>query len=332
MQATSAPPTPGDRVRMTPAPGWQVKARKAAPASEPVAPAASDERLGTPLRAMPASEPGIRTPMPPRLSQGMMPRPMQRPVPRRDGRWLIAAAMLVIVVSVGLAASSLGLGGRWVPDLAALSLWPKAGAELPPLEQQPNTLPAPAPSLPAQADPAPAQAQAQMPPVQAMAALPGGEPAPVARSPESLNAEAALRALVQLSQLELARQAPPAPPPAPPLTTLEPAAAPAMPGSNPAATAPVTRGLAVAPPVASTRYQIQLAALSDADQARRAWDQLSDAAGPVLAGMQPSFEQASTKNGIFYRVQVGDFGSSGEADATCNELRALQLSCFVIHR
>jgi len=48
--------------------------------------------------------------------------------------------------------------------------------------------------------------------------------------------------------------------------------------------------------------------------------------------LDPVIERAETANGTFYRVQVGEFASLGNAEALCDRLKQRNASCFVIRR
>ena len=80
------------------------------------------------------------------------------------------------------------------------------------------------------------------------------------------------------------------------------------------------------------RFRIQLAAVRAEEDAERAWELFQQQLGPSIAGLQPFFERAETSNGIFYRIQVGPFGETAEADSLCVELKKLDVSCFVVSR
>jgi hypothetical protein len=134
----------------------------------------------------------------------------------------------------------------------------------------------------------------------------------------------------------------PAPQPAPPAATTEvrPAIAP------PAATAPGQDGVAALPEpgpvlpapspgeVTGTQpsYRIQLAAVREEADARRAWDLFRVDLGRQLSGVDPIIERAETANGVFYRVQVGSFTDPQSAEALCDNLKRQNASCFVIRR
>ena len=79
-------------------------------------------------------------------------------------------------------------------------------------------------------------------------------------------------------------------------------------------------------------YRIQLAAVRDEADARRAWDLFQVDLGPVLSGLEPFIERADTANGVFYRVQIGPFANLQDAEALCDQLKQRNASCFVIRR
>lgn len=83
---------------------------------------------------------------------------------------------------------------------------------------------------------------------------------------------------------------------------------------------------------ANGRYRVQLAAVRAEDDAKRAWELFQQQLGPFISGLQPFFERAETSNGVFYRVQVGPFGETVEADRLCIELKKQAASCFVVSR
>jgi cell division septation protein DedD len=242
----------------------------------------------------------------------------------------------------------------------------EAGAEVAAAaEPAPNSFPIPEPQI--AAPPASDEPQTAPPADEPQtAALPPEEPAPqtAASVPEPTpeEAEAALDALLA----EVTEQAEAAPEPgrtgaangAEP-STVRPAVAPPAPQpTSPPSTAPVNRPggevTAIAPdrpPAASgtastsgTRpersqtaaldgpFRIQLAAVRDEADARRAWDLFQVDLGPVLSGLEPFIERADTANGVFYRVQIGSFASLQEAEALCDQLKQRNASCFVIRR
>jgi len=77
-------------------------------------------------------------------------------------------------------------------------------------------------------------------------------------------------------------------------------------------------------------FRVQLAAVRDQDDARRAWAGLVDRLGPLVADHQPVYERAETVNGVFYRVQLGPFASEQAADRLCVEVQRRNASCFVV--
>lgn len=80
------------------------------------------------------------------------------------------------------------------------------------------------------------------------------------------------------------------------------------------------------------RFRVQLAAVREEEDARRAWSAFQQQLGPQIDALEPFFEKATTDNGVFYRVQIGPFADSGEANSLCLELQKQDASCFVVRR
>ena len=105
-------------------------------------------------------------------------------------------------------------------------------------------------------------------------------------------------------------------------------AAPASPPGTVAAIAP-------ADPAGARRtigpgFRVQLAAVREQDDVRRAWAGLVDRLGSLVAGHEPFYERAETANGVFYRIQLGPFASEQTADLLCDEVLRRNASCFVV--
>lgn len=80
------------------------------------------------------------------------------------------------------------------------------------------------------------------------------------------------------------------------------------------------------------QFRVQLAAVREESDARRAWSLFQEQLGAYVGGLEPFFEMAETSNGTFYRVQIGPFADSGEANSLCVELKKQDVSCFVVSR
>lgn len=120
-------------------------------------------------------------------------------------------------------------------------------------------------------------------------------------------------------------------------TEVRPAAALAPPASPEQAAAPSEAASAAPAPATQVaaiedRFRIQVAAVRDEADARRAWSQLEQNVGPILSEAQPFFERAETANGVFYRVQIGRFATQQAAESLCAELKQRDASCFVVRR
>ncbi|MGH6918050.1 MAG: SPOR domain-containing protein, partial [Geminicoccaceae bacterium] len=114
--------------------------------------------------------------------------------------------------------------------------------------------------------------------------------------------------------------------------TPEPQGAPAD------APARAVAALAPADDLADTRrtmgpgFRVQVAAVREQDDARRAWANLADRLGALVADYEPFYERAETVNGVFYRIQLGPFASEQTADRLCVEVQRRNASCFVVAR
>jgi hypothetical protein len=77
-------------------------------------------------------------------------------------------------------------------------------------------------------------------------------------------------------------------------------------------------------------FRVQVAAVREQDDARRAWANLADRLGALVADYEPFYERAETVNGVFYRIQLGPFASEQTADRLCVEVQRRNASCFVV--
>jgi len=232
-------------------------------------------------------------------------------------------------------------------------------AEVRPTPPQPDQSPQPAP--PSAESPRPAAEPATpRPPATAQAPRPApSRPDPGPASPEpGPTAEAALDALIAEvtqrpapqqgrrpeateSQAEAAppraRSEPTAPSTARPREQQMAATTPSGPRDGTSTGRELREPLITAAPsqgqaASDSGYRVQLAAVREQADARRAWDLFMLDLGPILSRYQPYFERADTTNGIFYRVQVGPFASAGAAETVCDELKQRNASCFVVRR
>jgi cell division septation protein DedD len=140
-------------------------------------------------------------------------------------------------------------------------------------------------------------------------AAPAAQPA----TPAPDRSESAIAAIAPGQPVTGAAQGAPAPAPAP----------------QPAAQQPTQ---SAATEAVADRYRVQLAAVREEADARRAWDLFMIDLGPVLTRLQPYFERAETTNGVFYRVQAGPFATLDSAESVCTELKQRNASCFVVRR
>jgi cell division septation protein DedD len=179
-------------------------------------------------------------------------------------------------------------------------------AEVTELNERQPPEPEPAPATTARVEPV-APRPAPVDEVRPAVAPPAAQPAPAALPP--LTPPGA-----QVTPIERDRRPPTNGPPGVPPPVVEPA--------------PERSNLAAL----DGDYRIQLAAVREEADARRAWDLFLVDLGPVLGGLQPFIERAETANGVFYRVQIGPFASLQEAESLCDQLKQRNASCFVIRR
>ncbi len=176
----------------------------------------------------------------------------------------------------------------------------------------------------------PAPAPAIQPAPQPQVTVPPPAPQPQATQPPTPAPSTSVAVVTPpVGQPQVQTSTPTAPAPvSPPATT-----APATPApTTTAATTPRIEPVTTDESVREGIYRIQLAAVRDETDARRAWDLFQLDLGPVLTGLKAFIERAETANGIFYRVQVGPFTNLTEAEALCEELKQRNASCFVVRR
>ena len=187
-------------------------------------------------------------------------------------------------------------------------------SKAPPPNAPPSAAEAPA-APPVAATPAAPPVTAPSSTAPADAAQSGSEPPPAPASVPSREADAALtRLLAEVAGVPADEADEPSPPPASPTAAI-------------AAIAPASRTGAQD---LGPGYRIQLAAVRDQEDARRAWASLVDRLGPLVADHQPVYERADTVNGVFYRVQIGPFADGQAAERLCSEVQRHNASCFVV--
>jgi hypothetical protein len=100
----------------------------------------------------------------------------------------------------------------------------------------------------------------------------------------------------------------------------------------PQATAPANPAPIVAvntPPPAGS-YVVQVAAQKTEADAAATWQQLQQKYSSVLGGQQASIRRVDLgERGVFYRAQVGPFGSRGQASEVCQSLKAAGGECVI---
>jgi cell division septation protein DedD len=157
-------------------------------------------------------------------------------------------------------------------------------------------------------------------------------PARVAAAPEPPPAPAALEAPPEPPTAEAPAPVAPAPTaptlPAPIAAVAEPVAAPVAtapaatpPGPPPAATAPASTG----------GYRLQLAAMRNAEDAKREWEKLRQANKDLLGNLPAAWPRADLgQRGVFYRVQAGPIIDAASAERICGELKRRNIGCILV--
>lgn len=84
------------------------------------------------------------------------------------------------------------------------------------------------------------------------------------------------------------------------------------------------------PPRAGLQYWVQIGAHKDEATSRAEWQKLQNATVNLFANIGNRIQRADLgKRGIYYRIQLGPFASSGEAGRFCAELKTRQIDCFL---
>ncbi len=100
---------------------------------------------------------------------------------------------------------------------------------------------------------------------------------------------------------------------------------------EPVIAAPVKLITSVVKPVTKQSYRIQLAAVRNADAAKREWARLQKKHSSVLGALSLNVERADLgKKGIFFRLRAGPVADLVAAKELCQSLAKLKVDCFVI--
>jgi hypothetical protein len=131
--------------------------------------------------------------------------------------------------------------------------------------------------------------------------------------------------------LRLASAAPSVPPAALAATAAAATTAPAAPAVAPPALAPamVKAVSSPSPPPVASGYAVQLGAFGSQASATQEWARLQTRFGSVLAGLAPEVVEASTAQGLLYRLQAAA-GGEAQARAICQSLRAESQACMPV--
>jgi hypothetical protein len=108
-------------------------------------------------------------------------------------------------------------------------------------------------------------------------------------------------------------------------------------GTNQAALAPQTSASANPPPIVAVNtpppagsYVVQVAAQKTEADAASTWQQLQQKYPTVLGGQQAAIRRVDLgERGVFYRAQVGPFGTRAQASEVCQSLKAAGGECVI---
>jgi hypothetical protein len=111
----------------------------------------------------------------------------------------------------------------------------------------------------------------------------------------------------------------------------------AAPASNQAALAPQSNAsanpapiVAVNAPAPAGSYVVQVAAQKTEADAASTWQQLQQKYPAVLGGQQAAIRRVDLgERGVFYRAQVGPFGTRAQASEVCQSLKAAGGECVI---
>lgn len=142
------------------------------------------------------------------------------------------------------------------------------------------------------------------------------EPAPHGDNSAPLIDDAAADRIAELAAADAAlEEAPPAPTPEP---------APVQPAPQPATM------VAAATDALSGSHVVQVGAFKSAAEAASNWASLQRRLGDFVSGKTDDVERADLgERGVFYRLRIGPFASSGDAKTYCEGLKSRGQDCIV---
>jgi Flp pilus assembly protein TadD len=100
----------------------------------------------------------------------------------------------------------------------------------------------------------------------------------------------------------------------------------------PAVVAPVviSKPDALSPAKWPRGYYVQMGALDSAEGAMTAWGRLRTRWPDLLAGREPTVQQADVNQRTFWRLRTGTFADAGSANAFCLRLQAVGSGCWTV--
>lgn len=80
------------------------------------------------------------------------------------------------------------------------------------------------------------------------------------------------------------------------------------------------------------KYQVQLAAVQNEDEARKEWSRLKARYPTLFGDSTPSFVRTEQNNATFYRLRVKGFASVATAREFCSAVRERGMACMVVRQ
>ncbi|ATI12749.1 MULTISPECIES: SPOR domain-containing protein [Acetobacter] len=80
------------------------------------------------------------------------------------------------------------------------------------------------------------------------------------------------------------------------------------------------------------KYQVQLAAVQNEDEARKEWSRLKSRYPTLFGESTPSFVRTEQNNATFYRLRVKGFASVATAREFCSAVRERGMACMVVRQ
>jgi hypothetical protein len=87
--------------------------------------------------------------------------------------------------------------------------------------------------------------------------------------------------------------------------------------------------VAAAPPAATGKTQVQIAALASEESARTEWQRLSKSMPDLFGNRQPAVSKTEHDGHVLWRLRTGGFADIAQATAFCERVRAKRTGCSI---